>query len=56
MGSLMVEAVAARDYPTVLAINVLAACFVIAGNLAADVAMMRADPRITHPSVARSKA
>lgn len=50
MGSLMVEAVSARDYPTVLAINVLAAALVIAGNLAADVAMSFIDPRYAHGS------
>ena len=43
----MVEAVSARDFPTVLAINVLGACLVIAGNLAADVAMTFADPRLS---------
>jgi len=45
MGSLMVEAVGARDYPTVLAINTLAAALVIVGNLGADVAMTFIDPR-----------
>jgi peptide/nickel transport system permease protein len=48
MGSLMVEAVSARDYPTVLAVNVLGAALVIAGNLAADVAMTFIDPRLSH--------
>jgi peptide/nickel transport system permease protein len=46
MGSLMVEAVGARDYPVVLAINVLGALLVIGGNLAADVAMNFIDPRL----------
>jgi peptide/nickel transport system permease protein len=46
MGSLMVEAVGARDYPVVLAVNVLGAALVIAGNLAADVATTVADPRV----------
>jgi peptide/nickel transport system permease protein len=54
MGSLMVEAVGARDYPTVLAINVLAAGFVIAGNLAADIALTFIDPRLSHPARGRS--
>ncbi|HKW13265.1 MAG TPA: ABC transporter permease [Candidatus Krumholzibacteria bacterium] len=45
MGSLMVESVGARDDPTVLAITLLGAVLVIAGNLAADLAMLRADPR-----------
>jgi ABC-type dipeptide/oligopeptide/nickel transport system permease component len=45
MGSLMVESVGARDDPTVLAITILGAFLVIAGNLAADLAMLRIDPR-----------
>jgi peptide/nickel transport system permease protein len=45
MGSLMMESIGARDYPTVLAINFAGACLVIAGNLLADVAMLRVDPR-----------
>jgi peptide/nickel transport system permease protein len=45
MGSLMVESIGARDYPTVLAVNFTGACMVIAANLAADVAMQRLDPR-----------
>ena len=45
MGSLMVEAIGARDYPTVLAINFTGACLVIAGNLVADLVVLRADPR-----------
>jgi peptide/nickel transport system permease protein len=48
MGSLMVEAVGARDYPSVLAINVLGAALVIGGNFAADIAMTFIDPRVTH--------
>ncbi len=45
MGSLMVEAVGARDDATVLAITMLGAALVISGNLAADIAMLRIDPR-----------
>ncbi len=45
MGSLLVESIHARDYPVVLAINVVGASMVIAGNLLADVATFRADPR-----------
>lgn len=47
-GSLMVEAVGARDDPTVLAITLVGALLVIAGNLAADLAMLRVDPRAAH--------
>lgn len=45
MGSLMVNAIYARDYPVVLAINFIGACLVILGNFLADVAVLRADPR-----------
>jgi peptide/nickel transport system permease protein len=45
IGALMVESAGARDDPTVLAITVLGALLVIAGNLAADIAMLRIDPR-----------
>ena len=45
MGALMVDAIFARDYPVVLAVNFVAACAVIAGNLLADVSFVLADPR-----------
>lgn len=45
MGSLMVKSIYARDYPVVLAINFIGACFVIAGNFLADAATVRTDPR-----------
>ncbi len=45
MGSLMVESIYARDYPVVLAVNLIGALVVIAGNLVADVAAAWADPR-----------
>ncbi len=47
MGSLMVESIYARDYPVVLAVNLVGACMVIGGNFLADVATLRADPRTT---------
>ena len=46
MGALLVDAINARDYPVVLAINFIAACLVIIGNLLADVSMFLVDPRI----------
>ncbi len=46
MGALMVDAIFARDYPVVLAINFVAAVMVILGNLLADASYMWADPRI----------
>jgi len=45
MGSLMVDSIYARDYPVVLAANFLAACLVIAANLAVDVSYGLLDPR-----------
>jgi peptide/nickel transport system permease protein len=45
MGALLVDSIFARDYPVVLAVNFVAACMVIAGNLLADVSYVLADPR-----------
>ncbi|RJR28233.1 MAG: ABC transporter permease [Candidatus Latescibacterota bacterium] len=47
MGRLAVDAIHARDYPVVLAVNFAVAVLVIAGNLLADVAYGLLDPRIT---------
>jgi len=46
MGSLSVEAVFARDYPVVMATQLLLAAMVVAGNFAADVGLVLADPRL----------
>jgi len=45
MGALVVDSILARDYPVVLATNVVAAVLVIAGNFLADVSYVIADPR-----------
>lgn len=45
MGALLVDSIFARDYPVVLAVNFVAACMVIVGNLLADVSYVLADPR-----------
>jgi len=45
MGALLVDSIFSRDYPVVLAVNFVAACMVIVGNLIADVSYMLADPR-----------
>jgi peptide/nickel transport system permease protein len=50
MGSLMVESIYARDYPVVLAVNLIGALVVIAGNLVADLAAAWADPRALGPA------
>jgi peptide/nickel transport system permease protein len=46
MGRLTYDAIRARDIPVVLATTVLATFLVVAGSLAADLAMAAADPRI----------
>lgn len=46
MGSLVVNAIALRDYPLVVACVVVGSAMVIVGNLLADVAYGLADPRI----------
>lgn len=45
MGALLIDAIGARDYPVVLAINFACACAVVAGSFFADVAVAWADPR-----------
>lgn len=46
VGPLFLDAVAARDFDLVIAVVMLAAAFLVAGNLLADIALYRADPRI----------
>jgi len=46
LGPLLVDAIMARDVPIVLAVVMLSAAFLIAGNLAADLLLYRLDPRI----------
>lgn len=48
MGRLAVDAVAGRDYPTIIAINLLISVMVVAGNMLADVAYGWVDPRIRY--------
>jgi peptide/nickel transport system permease protein len=45
MGAALVDAIYARDYPVVLAINLIAALMVIVGNLLADLSCLWVDPR-----------
>lgn len=47
MGRLAVDAIHSRDYPVVLAINVIVAVMVLVGNLIADIAYALLDPRVT---------
>ena len=46
MGRLAADAVAARDYPVVIATSLVAATLVVAGSLVADVAINALDPRL----------
>jgi len=46
VGRRLVEAVQARDYPVVMAATVVSAVLVVLGNLAADVLVTLADPRL----------
>jgi peptide/nickel transport system permease protein len=46
MGRLLVESLAARDYPVLMAAFMLMSALVVAGNLAADLTYGVADPRI----------
>jgi peptide/nickel transport system permease protein len=46
-GALLAEAVFSRDTPTVLGLTLLAACVVVAGSIAADLAAAALDPRLS---------
>jgi len=46
IGQLTIQSIGSRDYPTLMAINLLSAIFVVIANLLTDVAYRIADPRI----------
>lgn len=46
VGRVLVEAVQARDFPVVMAATAVSATLVVVGNLAADMAVAWADPRV----------
>lgn len=48
MGTLAIKAVRARDYPTIMAINLLGAVLVVISSLIADVVYAWIDPRISY--------
>jgi peptide/nickel transport system permease protein len=48
MGTLAIKAVRARDYPTIMAINLLGAVLVLVSSLIADVVYAWIDPRISY--------
>jgi len=48
LGQLTIQSIGSRDYPTLMAINVLAALSVLFSNLIADILYSVADPRIKY--------
>ena len=52
-GLLAINAVLERDYPTIMAFNLMSATVVLLANLAADVAYAVADPRIHYSTAGR---
>jgi peptide/nickel transport system permease protein len=48
MGRLAVQSVAGRDYPTIIAINLILSVLVVLGNMLADVMYGLVDPRIRY--------
>jgi peptide/nickel transport system permease protein len=46
MGRIAYEAIFAKDYPVIFAVNFIAAALVLAGNLLADLLYQFVDPRI----------
>jgi peptide/nickel transport system permease protein len=55
MGRLTVDAIFARDYPVVLAVNFVVAFMVIIGSLLADIGYALLDPRVTVTGGVRRK-
>ena len=48
MGSMAIEAVRSRDYPVIMAINLVSAVLILSSNLLADVMYAFIDPRIKY--------
>jgi peptide/nickel transport system permease protein len=48
MGQLTIQSIMSRDYPTLMALNLLTACIVLVANLATDIFYSFADPRIKY--------
>jgi peptide/nickel transport system permease protein len=48
MGTLAITAVRGRDYPTIMAINLIGAVAIVASNLIADILYAWIDPRIKY--------
>jgi peptide/nickel transport system permease protein len=50
MGRLAIQAILQRDYPVLMALNLMVALMVIFGSLLADLLYSVADPRIRYSS------
>jgi len=48
IGQLTIQSIVSRDYPTLMALNLLAACTVLFANLITDILYSIADPRIKY--------
>ncbi|CAH1203675.1 Glutathione transport system permease protein GsiC [Paenibacillus plantiphilus] len=48
IGQLTMEAILSRDYPTLMGLNLIAACIVLSMNLVTDILYATVDPRITY--------
>ena len=53
MGMLGIKAVFDRDYPVIMALNLISAVLVLSANLLADIAYAFADPRIRYARILR---
>lgn len=48
IGQLTMEAILSRDYPTLMGLNLIAACIVLSMNLVTDILYATVDPRISY--------
>ncbi|MNI39911.1 Glutathione transport system permease protein GsiC [compost metagenome] len=48
IGQLTMEAILSRDYPTLMGLNLVAACIVLSTNLITDLLYAAVDPRISY--------
>ena len=48
MGRLFFESMMSRDYPTIMALSFITACFVLLGTLLSDLSYPLVDPRISY--------
>jgi peptide/nickel transport system permease protein len=48
IGQLTMESILSRDYPTLMGLNIIAACVVLSTNLFTDIIYSMVDPRIKY--------